>query len=512
MSNAIGAIKPEHIIEIVLRRRWFIIIPFCLSMILGIYFALTLPRAYSSSALIQIQPQKVPSGYVRSIVSTSIESRIRTISQQVLSRTNLEKIIRIFKLYSEPGQEKMLIENKVADMQSRISMNMQSSSSFSISFTGKDPERVMKIANTLATYFIDENLKVRESQAIGTSNFLDDQIREMRKRLKEKEEALREYRKKYIGSLPEQLDSNLRVLESLQKQLAEKQKSLADAKKMLIALEKQMSNAQNIQNDVSIITENTMTEFVAEDSSEVDQLKEQLAILKTRYTDRHPDVVRLNRMITDLKTEEIPPESLESEIVLPEIDYQDLQRTQREEVKGQIRILKVDISKILEKIGLYEKRVEDVPKREEELTSIKRDYNNIQSIYSSLVNRKLEADISVNMEKKQKGEQFRILDPARLPTKPVSPNLMYLFMLSTAAGLGVGCGLIFLLEFFNTSFRRLEDIESYLGLSVLATVPMISHPKDKKKQKLNQILSAVSITILFVLFAGFAMLMLKAVD
>jgi len=156
--------------------------------------------------------------------------------------------------------------------------------------------------------------------------------------------------------------------------------------------------------------------------------------------------------------------------------------------------------------------VENTPKREQEILALKRDYSNIKGTYDSVLNRKLEAEISVNLEKKQKGEQFRILDPARLPEKPIKPDINRLFILVLAAGLAVGCGLIFLLECFDTSFRRPEDIDSLLGLPVLAILPSVIHPEDIKRKRLNTFLSIFSIIITSFLLAGFAVLTFKGVD
>jgi uncharacterized protein involved in exopolysaccharide biosynthesis len=174
MRNPVEKIKPEDIIEIIVRHRWYIIIPFCLSMMTGIYFALTLTKVYSAGTLILVQPQLIPSNYVQSIVSASLGSRINTLSQQIMSRTNLEKIISEFKLYSGPKSKNMFMEDKIESMRRRITVDVtrsrRATNAFSISFKGKDPEKVMKVTNALATFFIDENLKKREAQAIGTSD------------------------------------------------------------------------------------------------------------------------------------------------------------------------------------------------------------------------------------------------------------------------------------------------------------------------------------------------------
>jgi len=518
MLHTKTAIKPEDIIEIVLRRRWFIIIPFCLSIIAGICLSFTLPKIYRASTLILVQAQRVPTNYVRSVISAGIESRINMISQQIMSRTKLENIIDQFKLFSEPEHEKMYMEDKIEDIRERISVNIISrreADAFTISFEDTDPERVMRVTNTLATYFIDENLKVREAQAIGTTDFLDDELNNIKAQLEELEETLLIYRKKFMGELPEQLETNLRILDRQQEQLIEKQKNFRNAKNMLIAFEKQMLELQNMQNDVSMFSTDGLVEFEAEGSTRVDQLGEQLSILKTRYTDKHPDVMRLKRMIAELE-DQIDQELSESEESEEEVffgnNYQELQMAQRNEITKEIKTIEADISKIQEQITIYQKRVENTPKREQELLSLKRNYANIKGTYDSLLKRKLEAAISVNMEKKQKGEQFRVIDPARLPEKTIKPNMKRLFVLTLAAGLVVGCGLVFLLEYFDTSFRRPEDIDSLLGVPVIAILPSVIHPEDIKKRRLNLFFSIFSIIIISFLLAGFAVLTFKGVD
>jgi len=185
---------------------------------------------------------------------------------------------------------------------------------------------------------------------------------------------------------------------------------------------------------------------------------------------------------------------------------------QLDEIRIGIKRLEAIILDLSSKMKFYQKRVENTPKREQELMSLNRDYDNIRQTYNSLLNRKLESEIAVNMEKKQKGERFRILDPAKLPMKPVSPNMNRLLLLSLAAGLGIGAGLIFLREYLDTSFTTPKDIESFLDFKVLAVVPEIYQPKDRIWQRLNQVLSIFSIIISLALFVGFAVLTVKGVD
>jgi len=205
-----------------------------LSIAVGAILNLKLPKVYKTSTLILVQRPKVTSEYVRNIISSDLEDRIRTITQQITSWTNLEKIIKNFNLYAD-AQGNMFMEDKIQDLRRRISVNVskasrQEANSFEIVFTGKEPGQIAKIANALASYFIDENLKLREDQVVSTSEFLTDELATIRKRLMEKEEGLKLYRKQYMGGLPEQLETNLRILERIQQQIINNQENLREAK------------------------------------------------------------------------------------------------------------------------------------------------------------------------------------------------------------------------------------------------------------------------------------------
>ena len=199
-------IKPNQIIEIILRRKWLIIVSLCVTLTLGVYETFTLPRTYEASTSILVQAQRVPGNYVKSIVSIGINERISTISQQILSQSNIEKIIDQFGLFDDEDAINMYLEDKIKSMRKRIKINLtrarSGTDSFKISFKGKNPERVMRVANTLASFFMDENLKVREAQAVGTSEFLESELGKTRKRLEETEQRLAEYRYRYMEGFP----------------------------------------------------------------------------------------------------------------------------------------------------------------------------------------------------------------------------------------------------------------------------------------------------------------------
>jgi polysaccharide chain length determinant protein (PEP-CTERM system associated) len=506
-----------YYVKLVLRRRWFVIVPVILALIGGIILAVALPKRFQAETLILIEPQRVPDNYVQPIVSSDLETRIATIKEMIMSRTNLLKIIDNFNFFSAPKFANMFLDEKIEAMRKYTSVDIVSdrrnrtANAFKISFEGEEPRKVMQVVNAMADLVIDQNLKVRESQAVGTVEFLENELVNMRRRLEEVEAALKNFREAHMGELPDQLASNLMVLERLQQQLSDKQTSLRDEKNRLISLENQL---QLVREQATL----TVPAAPVPDSKEpttLEGLKQQLADYRTRYTPQHPDVIRLQRRIEELENQKPPPAADLNAGGAPrlsgsagrtatglsvEIDLM----AQRNGAAREIAAIREEIAALQDQVAVYQRRVENTPKLEQELLSLKRDYENTQKTYDSLLDRKQEAEVAANMERQQKGEQFRILDPARLPDKPQSPDMRKLFLMCVMAGLGLGGGLIFLLEFLDKSVKKLESVPQKLGIPLLVAVPKIDHPRDVRRRRLNNLFSLAAAVVCMALMALFA--------
>jgi len=505
----------ERYKEIALRRRWWIIIPSLLSILIGIGVSLKLPKVYRASTLILIERQTVSTNYVRELVSTDLGDRLRTITQQVTSRTNLEKIINEFNLYNEPGRH-MFMEEKVEKIRNKITVDVSRGGrvgtiAFEIIITGKYPKKVAEVANALASYFISKNIKLREDQAIGTSEFLADELENIRRRLSEKEEVLKRYRQRYMGGLPEQLETNLRILERIQHQIVANQESLREIETRKILIQQQISEAAEIRRARAVPAE---AEGEVAQTPPLDQLKTQLASLEAKYTQRHPDVIRLKEKIADMESKQ--KSDLDEGQEVPE----DRGMTQAEinlvnQLRGielEIVNLKAEAAHLHSQIKWYQTQVENTPKREQELMSLNRDYRNIQETYNSLLSRKLEAEIAVNLERKQKGEQFRILDPAKTPIRPFKPDKQRIRLIAMALGFALGCGLAYLRETMDTSFRRPEDIEELLQIPIIASLPFTFNARELRSLKRKKILTVASVGLTFLLLGVVMVLYIKGVD
>ncbi len=232
MATTENSFNIYQYLEIGLRRKWYIIIPLILSILTSFGVYKYLPKVYRASTLVLIQPQKVPESFVQSTITESIAERLHSVSQEILSRTRLEKVIQEFNLYPTL-KDKIPLEEIVEKMRDTISVQVknpprgsqprsrgeQFQQAFSISYEGGDPRTVMMVTNKLASLFIEENLRGRETQAEGTSSFLNKEVENLENQLRKKEEMLQAYKGRYIGNLPQQLEANLRILDRLQQQI-----------------------------------------------------------------------------------------------------------------------------------------------------------------------------------------------------------------------------------------------------------------------------------------------------
>ena len=484
-------IKPEDVIDIVFRRRWYILTPLFLALIFGIYYAFTAPRIYEATTLVMVAPQQVPKEFVRSVVTDDAESMLSIISQQLTSRTDLERIVDDFNLVPK-NRPDILIEDVIEAIKQKIKIKVNrdklGTDTFSVSYQSTSPKRAMEITNALASNFIEANLTERESQAAGTNTFLEGELETVRKRLLEKEDELKEYRQQFMGELPEQLGSNLSVLQGLQNQLTAKEASLRDLKNRLAEAENQAA---------------TSSDGIT-DPNDVGSLKRKLADLLMRYTENHPDVTRLKNRIEEL--EKLPVGGKTGQTTSSPFSRK------KSELWRDQSALEIQIAQLQSQIRIYQMRVELTPKREQELISLKRDYDNMDNLYKSLLKRKLESEISISMERKQKGEMYRVIDRAQMPKRPIEPDLKRIFMLTMAVGFGLGCGLALLLEFLDSSYRRPEKVEEDFKIPVIATIPAIYTVKTVFKKRIDMGLCSLFALIILVLIGTFSFLTLWGGD
>jgi polysaccharide chain length determinant protein (PEP-CTERM system associated) len=486
MINPSRSYNIDDYIEIFRRRIWYLVIPFLVVMIGTVSYALLAPRLYKASTLVLVTPQKVPEAFVHPTVTSRIEERLQSIAQEVMSRTRLEQVINEFGLYKEEGKtlaREEVVEKMQKDIKVELPTKKEEKGYFTIGYIGKDPNVVTAIANRLASLFIEENLRLREQQAVGTTEFLATELAAKKVKLEELEKTVSQYKRQHMGELPEQRDTNLRISEQLQNLYQRSGENIRAAQDRKLYLQKQLSDLElpSSGSDSAVssrapgrssYTSSSNTLYSSSGAaggtyeSQKDSLTKQLEDLKSKYTESHPDVIVTKKKLADLETKK---------------DIYDIKKDPRyRELKNQLTITDIEIKRfqaeeanIGGQINRYRARIENVPAREQEMASLFREYQNTKETYDQLMKKSQDAQQAENLERRQKGEQFKIIDPARVPEKPFSPDIPKVLLIGFVISIGCSFGSTIIREQMDRSFHDAGDVEVTLGLRVLATIPKI---------------------------------------
>jgi polysaccharide chain length determinant protein (PEP-CTERM system associated) len=499
--------QPQEFLEILLRRKWQIVFSILFILFGASVYCVVTPERFKSSTTILVVPQRVPENYVKSTISIKIEDRLGTIKQQVMSRTRLVAVMDELGLFKE-DRKKYPVEEVVEDMRKRINIEVRQTDAFTLSFVHENRQTAMLTTSRLASFFIDENLKNREQQAVGTADFLDSQLQETKKKLEQQEERVKRYKSAFMGELPQQLQANLAVMSRLQDQLKANADATRSAQDRRMFTESQIgtleSQVASIEAQARTASGGAVTAAAEPISSsdpavpylpELNSKRAQLADLSTKYTEQYPeirrlkeDVARLEKQVATARGNSPPtqeaagepaarqPVAIATNPASPLAREKEEIRRLRTVLKGldlEIQSLKRESGEIRMSVAAVESRVDRSPKREQEMISLTRDYDNLKRSYDELLKKKLDADISQNLEKRQKGEQFQILDPANLPEEPFIPNRPKVFGIAVLAALLLGFGGAFGLEMIDTSVRGAKEFSHFSGIPVLASIPSI---------------------------------------
>ncbi len=513
-------------IDIALRRKWWVAVSLVASIIGGyVYFKMS-PEIFEASTLILVEPQKVPTSYVSPVVSDTVEKRLYTITQQVHSRTNLEKIIERFELGKEPekidesfidklkeklkeklnlksevpeNRESLKVMNLVEKLRKKIGVALKGrggNNAFEISFDWYEPEVAAQVTNFIAEKYIEENLNVREEMAMGTTDFLEREASRIRFELEAKEKELEDFKNKYMGMLPSELSSNMNMLNQLREEVNTLEERLHTEKQMAMMLDSQMRQMSESMSFDSIDLPEDDLLLEDEGSQELTGLEEELKNLRLRYTEQHPDIAALKRRIDMLKEEKkkrdeemaLAPEKAQQEEPLrlgfgPRGDPMIVQKEmQRKKIEGYEK----QIEKVKEQMGIYNDRVDKTTQVELAMTKVLRDYETVKKRYEELLSKSLSARMAEEMERRQKGEQFRIIDPAVAPAKPASPDFRKIMVMAALAGLGMGFGLAFLRETMDPCFYDPYEVEADLGANVILSLPVARMKRESSRKNIEQ--------------------------
>jgi polysaccharide chain length determinant protein (PEP-CTERM system associated) len=502
---------PEDVLRIVWRRRWYIVIPFVVVSAVTAIVSWYLPNAYRSEAVIAIVPQRVPESYVRATVTTRTEDRLQALYQKVQSRTSLERAILEFNLYPHERRTE-LMEDVVQRMRRDVLIENVKGEAFRVSFVYSDPRAAMKVTDRLAGWIIDESLSDRTVLAQSTTDFLSTQLEDAKRRLEETEKKLADYKRAHAGELPTEREANLQVLANTQMQVQALIQSMNQDRDRRYLTEKtiaELSEPRQVASTVTVAGDDPTAVAGGTTAAQLEAARAQLRILELKYTPDHPDVARMKRVIRDLEAK-AQAEALQRPLspgggqrpASPE-EAQRLARlktaqTELEMLDRQLAAKVAEEKRLRGVMAAYQARVEATAARESEMTSLTRDYDTMSRNYQSLLAKQEDSKVAANMENRAIGEQFRFLDPARLPEKPVSPNRPLIDFVGAAAGLAIGLALVALLEYRDSSFRTDDEVVAVLALPVVAVIPLMLSKAEREQVRRRSVLIASATAVLAV--------------
>jgi polysaccharide chain length determinant protein (PEP-CTERM system associated) len=496
---------PEEVLRIAKKRIWFIIIPFALVAAVTAIVSKMLPDIYMAETTILVVPQRIPEAYVKSTITMRIEDRMQTIKQQLYSRTLLESTIKEFNLYPELRRAGTPMEDIVGKMRGELKTEVYKGEAFRIWYIGYDPSTVMKVVERLTSTFIGQSFKDRSAIAESTNQFLEGQAQVARQRLLDLEKKLEAYNQLHSGELPTQQPANMQAVSNLQMQI----------RSVLNQIETAQDRRQNLERDLA---DNQMMQelfppppppvtagaVLGTASQRLAAKRAELANAQAKkYTDEHPEVRAIRRDITEL--EKLAEAEALQQTVTPAkaIPITQAQFMQQKQIEGkqlqiqaytkQIIDLQTEERRLRQLAGTYQYRVDMAPARASELIELTRDYGTVQGLYSSLLSKMEESKLAAEVEQRQIGEQFKLLDPARLPEKPFKPNRQLINLGGAVVGIGLGILLVTLLEWRDSSFRTDDEVSSVLTLPVLAVVPLMQSDDDRAREKRRRLVMNVGL-------------------
>jgi len=450
----------RHFLHAPLRRPLLVVGPAAAIFLLAVAALFVLPKKYMSSALVLVESEKVPESFIARVATRDPAQRLEAVRPEILSRTRLERVVEQTNPYPELG--KTIAVDKVRGC---IVINLAGNDGFTISFTHRDPYKAQQVTDRLARLFIEETVKSREQQVEGAVDFLVTQVQDARKELEAKDAAVRHYKEEHMGKLPSQLETNVATMQMLQREMQTVEESL------MFAREKQEALARGVgRASVPAVS------AAPAGGGELDDLRRQLAVLRSHYRDEHPDVESLRSRIARMESRLAEARQVEGPAPQTRTDDAALQvsRDQLERAGVEVKSLESRRADLQSKITQIRANVEETPRTEQDLANLTRDYDKLNENYKALLSKQLEAQMSGRLEQRWKGDQFRMLDPASLPEKPVFPKPPLFLTLGLLVGLMSGIGLSLVAEYLDPTVKDSEVLQAVQGYPVLASIPFLS--------------------------------------
>lgn len=483
-------------LNLIFSRHKFIAVCVLLAVSAGLFYYISQPELYQSRASIMYQEQRINVSRSMGDDKRQFDEMVKTISQQVLSRNSLEKIIIENDLYSGMRQE-VPIEDVIEQMREKdiaVRLEKDRGSVFTVSFKGPDPRRVVRVTNSLAARFIEENLQLREERASETASYIQDELEMAKEKLNRQEAQMRDYKKQYYNEMPEQRSANMSRLNALQEQYQAVQSNINELENTRFLVAEQLELRREMQQQ-SGSSGDFDAESAGEEQNSLAAARNRLQQLLTRYKENHPTVKRLKKRIAQLESQQqemtasgndagAGGQGQESGAGMPDGRAGQL-AAQLKSIAASLKDKRREAEELREKMAKYEQWIEAAPEREAEWSALTRDYDKLKEYHDKLLAQSLSADASQSLEARQKGSQFKIVDSAYTPRTPMKGTFSKTLLVCLAMGLAAGGGLVLGVDLMDTSFKRANEIESELGVPVVCALPLIVTKKEQMRNRIK---------------------------
>jgi polysaccharide chain length determinant protein (PEP-CTERM system associated) len=471
------ALNMDDYLGILKRRGWIIAVPAVLLMLLGLGLTFIVPPRYVSQTLVLVEQQKVPEDYVKSVIEEDLTGRLATMKEQILSRSRLQPIIERFNLY---GTQKMTMDDRIDQVRKDISIKPIHSEmartgglpGFFISFQASDARTAQLVCGEITSLFVSQNLNARAASAEGTTDFLKGQLEEAKRALDDQDRKLAAFQQKYMGRLPGEEAPNLNMLTSLNTQLDAATQQLARMHQDRSYIEAMLAQQQSMVPTAS----GGSAGAPGAQQVELQTLQTEEADLTKRYTDSYPDVVAVRRKIKELRAQiaEAPaaatPTAVTSAPSRNDSPAVQQMRAQLRSTEQGIQQKQHDQAGIESQIRMYQGRISSSPLVQEEYKNVTRDYQTAQGFYDELLKKMNSSKMATDLERRQQGEQFRVMDEPNLPDSPTFPKRILFVGGGLALGLLVGIMLVAWREYRDTAMRNERDVWAFTKLPTLAVI------------------------------------------
>jgi succinoglycan biosynthesis transport protein ExoP len=475
------------------RRWWYFLLPLFFGWALVWGASWVLPPKYKSSTQILVEQPTMPKDYVTPNVNDDLQDRLQSIQQQILSRTRLWHIIEQFNLYASERSHRTpeeIVERMRKDIEVSLVMgeSQREVSAFVVAYSSRDPKVAQEVTTELTNLFINENLETRQQESEDTTAFLTSQLEEARKALAEQEEKVRVFKDQHPGALPTELQSNIQIMNGLQTQMQSDQDALNAARQQNAYLQSLLTQYHGLQK--SGVTPGGAPGGLTAIDQELAKEQAQLADLKARYTDRYPDVRKMQQQVDD--TQKLRAQMLANLKAQPsgedagQDDAASKEDTTVAQLQGQLRANQLEIKNrektiadLQARIGTYQSHLTQEPIVEQQFADLTRGYEQSKANYDDLLKKKNASQMATSLELRQQGEHFSVLDPPSLPLKPDFPNRLKFCL----AGLGIGLALGVIsaggAEYLDDRLHDEASLKKLLPANVIAEIPPLTTPDEQ---------------------------------